>query len=146
MTTYADKFITDDILNKIKSNEHLSEIEYLGLPYTHENKFMLHFRTEVSNLIAVELTKQGRIIFAPISAWHHIAMKYDLPINFEYWAKLDEEFIKISKKLLIIKLPGWEISSGVTLEISLADKYGVPIEYIDPTNYLEKFNIKFKEK
>ena len=141
MTNLADKFIDESLFRKISSG-----IEYLGLPYTHENKFMLHFRTEVSNLIAVELTKQGRIIFAPISAWHHIAMKYDLPINFEYWAKLDEEFIKISKKLLIIKLPGWEISSGVTLEISLADKYGVPIEYIDPTNYLEKFNIKFKEK
>lgn len=119
-----------------------SEIEYLGLPYTNGSRFMLNFRAEISNLIASELVKEGRIIFAPISAWHHIAMKYDLPTSFEYWARLDEEFIKISKKLLIIRLPGWRESSGIELELSLADKYDVPVEYIDPEIYLKKLGIK----
>jgi hypothetical protein len=91
-------------------------------------------------MIAVELTKVGRIIFAPISAWHHIAVKYGLPGNFEYWLELDRQFIKASSKLLVITLPGWEKSHGVQEEIKIAKKYKVPVEYIDPEPYLK--NIK----
>lgn len=115
-----------------------SEIEYLGLPYSDKNPLVEDWRAEVSNVIAVDLTKQGRIIFAPISAWHHIAKKYELPGTFEYWLKLDEEFIKISKKLLIITLPGWKESKGVTEEIKLAKKYNIPVERIDPTLYIKQ--------
>lgn len=114
-----------------------SEIEYLGLPYTDDDPLMEDWRAEVSNVIAVDLTRQGRIIFAPISAWHHLARKYKLPGTFEYWLKLDEEFIKASKKLLIITLAGWKESIGVTEEIKLAKKYYVPIEYINPKPYIK---------
>jgi hypothetical protein len=114
-----------------------SEIEYLGLPYTDDDPAVEDWRAEISNMIAVDLTKQGRIIFAPISAWHHLARKYKLPGTFEYWLKLDEEFIRVSKKLLIITLPGWKESTGVTEEIKLAKKYHVPMEYIDPKSYIK---------
>jgi len=114
-----------------------SEIEYLGLPYTDDDPAVEDWRAEISNMIAVDLTKQGRIIFAPISAWHHLARKYKLPGTFEYWLKLDEEFIKASKKLLIITLPGWRESKGVTGEIKLAEKYNVPIGYINPKPYIK---------
>jgi len=113
-----------------------SEIEYLGLPYTYDDPAMEDWRADISDRIAADLlTREGRIIFAPISAWHHIARKYDLPGTFEYWAKFDEEFIKMSTKLLIIMLPGWEDSTGVNGEIKLANKYSIPIEYIDPELY-----------
>jgi len=115
-----------------------SEIEYLGLPYTDNDPAVEDWRAEISNMIAVDLTKRGRIIFAPISAWHHLARKYKLPGTFEYWLKLDEEFIKASKKLLIITLPGWRESKGVTGEIKLAEKYNVPIGYINPKPYIKR--------
>lgn len=114
-----------------------TEIEYLAIPYTHNNVFVKHFRAEVSNYIASELTKQGRIIFAPISAWHHIAMKYGLPGTFEYWKRLDEQFIAASKKLILVTLDGWKESNGINLEVSIADRFNVPIEYLDPTPYIE---------
>jgi len=121
-----------------------TEIEYLAIPYTHNNVFVKHFRTEVSNYIASELTKQGRIIFAPISAWHHIAMKYELPGNFEYWERLDEQFICASKKIIIVMLDGWKKSVGVNFETSIANKYGIPIEYLDPTPYIKDLEKELK--
>lgn len=114
-----------------------NRIEYLAIPYTHENVFVKHFRAEVSNFIAASLTKQGRIIFAPISAWHHMAMKYDLPGTFEYWAELDEQFIRISINLIVVMLDGWRESRGLKLEMEIAKKYGVPIEYLDPIPYIK---------
>ena len=113
-----------------------SRIEYLGLTYTDSDPLMENWRADISDRIAADLFVHGRIIFAPISAWHHIARKHDLPGTFERWSELDEEFIKISTKLLIITLPGWEDSVGVAGEIKLANKYNVPIEYIDPYPYL----------
>jgi hypothetical protein len=118
------------------------KIEYLGLPYTDENSLLKDWRALVSDKVASDLTTQGRIIFAPISAWHHIAKKYELPGTFEYWLELDEEFIKISKRLLIITLPGWKESKGVNGEIELAHKYNIPIEYIDPKPYIKQMESK----
>lgn len=115
------------------------KIEYLGLPYTDDNPLLENWRADVSDKVAADLfTREGRIVFAPISAWHHIARKHDLPGTFEHWSELDEEFIKISKKLLIIMLPGWEKSNGVNGEIKLAHKYNVPIDYIDPELYIKR--------
>ncbi len=115
-------------------------VEYLALPYTHEDGYIENCRAEISDCIAAYLTSQGRVVFAPISAWHHIAKKYKLPGNFEYWAILDEEFIKRCDKLLVIKLNGWKESKGLKLELKLANKYGKPIEYIDPTPFIKELN------
>lgn len=126
--------------NKVKS-----EIEYLAIPYTHDNVFVRHFRAEVADVIAASLTRQGRIIFSPISAWHHIAIRYYMPGTFEYWAKLDEQFICASKKIIVITLDGWKESKGVNLEIEIANKYGIPIEYLDPMPYLEDIKIEIED-
>jgi len=118
------------------------EIEYLAIPYTHEDESVRDFRAAVSDCIAADLTKKGRIVFAPISSWHHIAKKYDLPRDFEYWRKLDEAFISTCSKLRIIKLDGWKESKGVNLEKAIAKKYNIPISYIDPKPYLKKLGGK----
>lgn len=120
------------------------KIEYLGLPYTNDDPLIEDWRADISDRIAADLfLREGRIIFAPISAWHHIARRYKLPGTFEYWFELDEEFIKISTKLLIIMLPGWKESTGANGEIKLARKYNIPVEYIDPEPY---FTEEEKEK
>jgi hypothetical protein len=122
-----------------------SEIEYLAIPYTHSNVFVRHFRAEVADVIAADLTRKGHIVFSPISAWHHIAMRYDLPGTFEYWEKLDEQFICASKKIIIITLDGWKESKGVSLEIAIAKKYGIPIEYLDPMPYLDDIKMEIED-
>lgn len=34
-------------------------------------------------------------------------------------------------RLLVLRLPDWELSGGVTTEILFAQKQGLPVEYID---------------
>ena len=113
-----------------------SEIIYLALPYMHENKFIMEFRAMVSDVIAADLMRRGYNVFAPISMCHHLSVKYDLPGDWEYWEKMDEEFISVCGKLLVITLKGWKESVGVNAEIKLAEKYGLPIDYIDPEPYI----------
>ena len=61
------------------NTEYITEIEYLATPYTHDDPLIEDYRAMVSDKIAADLTADGRVIFAPISAWHHIARKHKLP-------------------------------------------------------------------
>lgn len=112
-------------------------MEYLAIPYTHKDEEVMNFRAEVSDFIFSELSKEGRIIYAPISSCHHIAIEHGLPRNYEFWEKMCEAFIGASKKIIVICLPGWETSTGVTAELKLAKGRGLEVEYLDPTPYLE---------
>jgi len=113
-----------------------SKIIYLALPYMHENKFIMEFRAMVSDVIAADLMNKGHIVYAPISSCHHIAVKYGLPRDWEFWAKMDEEFIKACGKVSVITLRGWKESVGVTAELKIAKKHNIPIDYIDPEPYI----------
>jgi hypothetical protein len=114
--------------------------EYLAIPYTDKDPEKMAFRAEVSDLIYAELTKQGRIVYPPISCNHLVGLKYGLPKDWDYWSKFDLVFVGVSSKLLVVTLPGWGISIGVTDEIKNAKEKGIPIEYIDPTPYLSKLD------
>jgi len=116
----------------------MSVMEYLGLPYSDDNEEVENYRAAVSDYIFAELSKQGRVIYAPISSCHSIAKKYGLPTNFEFWEKMCFAFVGASCKLIVIMLPGWENSKGLTAEIKLAKELNIEIELLDPTPYLKK--------
>ena len=124
----------------------LSDIEYLAIPYSHKDEKVMDYRASVSDFICSKLMKNGRLIYAPISSCHHIAKKYGLPRNWEFWKHLDEEYIKICKRVVVITLPGWEISTGVTAEIELANIYGIPVEKLDPSEYLKEMEMIENER
>jgi hypothetical protein len=118
----------------------MSEIEYLAIPYTDPDSDVMDYRAEISDIVCADLMNKGRVIFAPISSCHHIAKKYSLPRDWEFWKKIDEEFIRACKKLLIVALPGWRTSTGVTAERKIAKDAGIPYELIHPQKYIDKLN------
>lgn len=115
-----------------------TNIEYLAIPYTDKDESVMEFRAKVSNIICADLMNQGRYIYAPISSCHHIAKKYGLPRDWKYWKGLDEEFVSIAKTFIIVMLPGWETSTGVTAEHEIAKREGVKVEFIDPEPYIKQ--------
>ena len=112
------------------------EIIYLAIPYTHDDTDVVDFRADVSDIIVADLANRGFNVFAPISAWHKISKKHNLPGDWDFWQNYDEAFIKISGTLLIIMLEGWRYSVGVTAETALADKYRLKVDFIDPRQYV----------
>ena len=122
------------------------EILYLAIPYIHEDQLVMDFRADVSDIIAADLAKQGNNVFAPISSWHHISKKYNLPGDWSYWKDFDEVFMQKSKKLSIVTLYGWKKSTGVNAEIKLAKKHALKINLIDPTPYVNELKKEKKYK
>lgn len=121
-------------------------IEYLATPYSDKDHEVMAYRAEVSDLIYAELTKQGRIIYPPISCNHIVGIKYGLPKDWKFWSDFDLAFVSVCSRLLVITLPGWGASIGVTDEIKKAKEMGIPIEFIDPTTYLSKLDPHYMKR
>jgi hypothetical protein len=124
----------------------LLDLEYLGTPYSDNNGYLQDFRAKIVDIIATELTNQGRAIYSPISSWHHIACKYTMPKTFEFWERMNLSFLKQCKRLLVVTLPGWETSVGLKGEIEFAEYNEIEVEHIDPQPYFEKLLIMDLEK
>jgi len=88
---------------------------YIAIPYSSVNKEE-SFR--LSNKIAAEQYKMGNIVYAPVSHSHPIAIQEGLPGGFEFWEKIDFEFIRWADYVLVIKMEGWKESKGVQKEIA----------------------------
>ena len=113
-------------------------IEYLALPYTHRSERVMAERASVSDFIFSELTKEGRIVYAPISSCHHIAVKHGLPRDWQFWKNMGTAFVGASVKMVVIPLPGWESSVGLSAELELCRQNGVEVEFLDLKYYMRK--------
>lgn len=116
----------------------MSEIEYLAIPYSHKDLQVREYRAYVADAITAKLAKEGRIIYSPISSWHHISIRFGLATDWAACAKADKEFLKLSSRIIVVCLPGWQESIGVQAEIQEAKLLGKPVEYLDPESYLPK--------
>lgn len=114
-------------MNKNKKDE----IVYLAVPYTHKNPGTLTRRFNLVNKAAAKLMDQGYYPFSPISMNHPIKLVADLPCLWEFWEGYDTAFLKRCSKMFVLKLPGWETSTGVTAEIKIANKLKIPIIFLE---------------
>ena|ERR1017187_2263704 len=110
------------------------ELIYLAVPYSHKNPSIKEKRFQIVNEMAALLMSKGYYIFSPISHTHPIATSNahnQLPGEWEYWEGYDRVMMKCCKSLLVLKLEGWETSTGVQAEIKIANEFGIPIEYME---------------
>jgi uncharacterized protein DUF1937 len=104
---------------------------YLASPYTHADKEVMQDRFERVCKVASRLMRSGLIVFSPISHTHPIAVAGELPRDWEYWKRFDDEFIRAAEKVVVVKMDGYEISRGVQAEIRIAENLGKLVEFIE---------------
>lgn len=113
------------------------KLYYLASPYTalgfkkkDKARIMIKRFKEVSDITIVLLNK-GLYIFSPI-AYNHPMTRFNLPTNWGFWEGFDKSFLeRCSPTLLVLTLPGWEKSVGVTAEIKFAKQLGFEVLYLD---------------
>jgi hypothetical protein len=103
---------------------------YLASPYTHADPKVVEERFRKASEKAAELASQGMMVFSPIAMSHPMAIHGKLPGDWGFWEKFDTAFLSCCHKVLVYRLEGWDISKGVQAEIKIAEKMGIPIEYI----------------
>ncbi len=103
---------------------------YLACPYSHEDPQIMLERFARVNAVAAKLMLEGHHVFSPISHSHPIAMAGELPTGWEFWESYDRQMISHCEKLIVLCLPGWSVSRGVSAEIAIAQELNIPVDYL----------------
>jgi len=111
-------------------------IAYLACPYSHPDPEMRELRYRLVNRIALKFHQRGKFIYSPLS--HNVTL---MQLNEEEaqtdWENFNKSMLERCDELIVLKVPGWEESKGVTEAIALAKDLGMPIEMINPKGYFE---------
>ncbi len=106
---------------------------YLASPYSHPNAKVRERRFQEACCAAAKLLQAGVLVFSSIAHSHPIA-SFGMPTSWEFWSRLDREFLSRCEMLAVLTLPGWRESVGVQAEIDLALDMGLPIVHVAPTD------------
>lgn len=110
----------------------MSPLTYLASPYTHDNRQVILERTRQAEIAAAKLMMKGHVVFSPIAHSHAIAEHIGNHVDGSFWQKQDEPYLRFCDRMVVLTLPGWEQSKGVTYEIAVARERGIPIEFMEP--------------
>jgi hypothetical protein len=111
------------------------ELIYLSSPYTHEDQFVREIRfLEACKATAwvinvLRLNAVGAMVHS-----HPLVTRYNLPVEWEFWANYDTAIIKAAREVWVLCSPGWTNSMGVTTECKIAREMGKKIRYMVPSN------------
>lgn len=105
---------------------------YLAGPYSHHDHHVRCYRFRALTTFAAELLNAGVNVYSPITHSHPMTEFVALPHTWDFWQKVDREYIEKCNLLLVLKLDGWEQSIGVQAEIEIAGKLGILVGYVDP--------------
>lgn len=109
----------------------MKDLIYLAAPYSHENHIVVYQRVVWINAATAALFAKGLFVFSPITHTHPIKELTESKGSFEQWAAYDYAMLDRCQRLLVLTLPGWDKSKGVTAEIAYWQKRGLPVEYMD---------------
>jgi hypothetical protein len=74
--------------------------------------------------------RQQKWTYSPIVHAHAAAKQYEMPTDFAFWRAYNEAMLASSHGLIVLTLPGWQDSKGVTAEIEFALARKLPIDYL----------------
>lgn len=110
----------------------LTPLTYVAGPYTHpEWSVKVERFKQLTEATRYLMETYGWNCFSPIThshPLHEAGMRGD----WAFWARIDEEYLEVSDKIIICLFEGWTRSVGVSAERAIALRKGVPIFYFNP--------------
>lgn len=106
---------------------------YLASPYTSDNFLLMQTRYELSLFATALLTELNFEVYSPIVYTHIIAHRYKIkPDDSAFWVALDTGYINHwATGMVVLKLPGYQESSGISKEIQIAAENKMEIIYVN---------------
>jgi len=114
---------------------------YIAIPYSSVDK---EESFKLANKAAAFYYNKGFIVYSPISHSHPIAIQEDLPKGFDFWEKIDYEFIDWCDYVVVVKMQGWDKSTGVKKEIEYCKKTNKPFCYLELDELYDSKELMFR--
>lgn len=108
-------------------------LTYLAVPYSYKNENPL-VENQIKELRFLEATKAAAWlmnlhawnVFSPITHSHPLHVHAEMRGDWEFWKRIDTEFLCLSGRIVVLGLDGWRESTGVTAELKIADELRIP--------------------
>lgn len=108
-------------------------LTYLACPYSSPDDSVRRQRFEQVTKAAAWLIKtHGLNVFSPITHSHPLHELGALDGSWDFWKRIDTEFLDCSCRMIVLALPGWRDSVGVQAEIKIAQEQKIPVVYLAP--------------
>jgi len=114
---------------------------FIAGPYTDPDEAVKQFRYEALTRAYAQYIANNHTAVCCITLTHPpdqvIAKQKGIAtLGSDYWTDADVPFMNISRNLVVVKLPGWEKSTGTQKEIAYFRAQGKPILYIEPSEFI----------
>lgn len=105
---------------------------YLAAPYT-ITADRAHAASEAAR-VAGELLLEDIVAYSPTVIGHAmVSQNDDLDVNDpELWDRFNMKAMEASDAMVILQLPGWNVSAGIAREKDYFRAEGKPVHYLDP--------------
>lgn len=100
---------------------------FLACPYSHADAAVVQQRFEQCNHVAATIIEAGHAVFSQVSMSHPINQAFagkDSATIGKLWAPVDAVFMELLQELIVLDLPGWELSGGIKREMAFFEARG----------------------
>lgn len=109
----------------------MTQVSYLGAPYTHEDRFVRQARVLATGRIVCYRMQKGIHLYSPIMQGHYSEMAWGHEMPYALWIEHGLAMLDALKHMTVLQLPGWEKSAGLQVEIAHCEEKKYPIEHIE---------------
>lgn len=102
---------------------------YLASPYSHPDPAVRQRRFELACAAAAHRMESGLIVYSPIAHSHPIEQFMAQQQSHEFWMDQCMALLRRADSMVVLTLPGWEVSRGVLLEINAANLLSLKVTY-----------------
>lgn len=104
---------------------------YLASPYSSPDPLIVRTRFLLTEQCCAALIKRDEFVWSPIVHCHELATRYSLPTDAEFWKRYNFDFIRRADAVYVLKIPGWDESKGVRMELDFSAQCGLRVEFVD---------------
>ena len=109
----------------------MSGLVYMASPYSSTDPAIKQARYEAALDAVAKLMNEGVMAYSPIAHTHPIAIRHELPGDWEYWQAYDELMVSRCDRVVVLMLDGWEDSKGIQAEVAIAIRLNKPVTYME---------------
>lgn len=100
---------------------------YVASPYSSPLPELEAQRFDQVRHFVHSLLNQGYVPFSPILYCRPIAITMRLPQDAQYWLRFNMQFLRKAEGVFVLRLPGWDQSKGVQVELKQARILSIPV-------------------
>ena len=105
-------------------------ITYVASPYSHPDPRVLEARVRAARIITAGMLREGIPAFSPVSYSDTLVETCGARPR-SGWYEFDLHFLQHARKMIILKLPGWEESRGILIEKGFAHARQIPVSHME---------------